>query len=95
MNYELWREITCKSFMEVKDIMKLESCCQKTAQGIMQKCRILFGGEVKFNKHRITTDSYLQYTGMEKGSYLKLLEIYQKGTIKDEEGKDTIKTSQV
>lgn len=90
MTFEERRDILCKSSLEVNDIQKLENCCQKTAQSIMRKCRLLFNGEVKFNCHRITTDSYLQFTGMEKGSYLKLLEVYQRGTINDKLQADTI-----
>lgn len=45
------------------EIMLLEDCSYAQAGKIMNKCKTLFNGEVKYRSFVITTDSYCAYNG--------------------------------
>lgn len=79
LTYDERKNILCKPYLDVKDIMRLEDVKLKTGQAIMNKCRIAFGGRVIANSRKVTTDSYLQYAGQEKGTWIRLISAYEGG----------------
>lgn len=74
--YEERKTILSKPYLTSEDVMKLEECQYKTARKIMCICMASYGGRVVANSHRITTDSYLQYTGLEKGAWYTLMSAF-------------------
>lgn len=73
MTFEERKSILCKPCLSANDIMAMEDCRSQNAQRIMALCRQVFNGSVPANKHRITTESYLQYCGCPNGTWLKII----------------------
>lgn len=73
MTSEERKSILFKPCLSASDIMAMEDCKCQNAQRIMTLCRQIFNGSVPANKHRITTDSYLQYCGCPQGTWLQII----------------------
>lgn len=73
MTFDERKSILCKPCLSSKDIMVMEECKDQNAQRIMSVCREVYQGSVFANKHRITTESYLQYCGCPKGTWLEIV----------------------
>lgn len=53
------REILTKPSLSLGDIMKM--------------CRVAFQGKIPMNCHKVTTESYLRFSGYPEGTWVKII----------------------
>lgn len=67
------REILTKPSLSLGDIMALEECSTRKARDIMKMCRVAFQGKIPMNCHKVTTESYLRFSGYPEGTWVKII----------------------
>lgn len=73
------KSLMAKPNLSAKEIALLEDCCESKARRIMKMCKLAFKGDVPGNIHKVTTISYLRYSGADESYLTRLL----KGSVDD------------